>query len=151
MQKYLVFSVVVGFFAFACSAEKGDYAEQKSEDNEDVTQLATFAKVEISVPTIQCKNCVANVEEGIKEVDGVKEYRVDLEKKIAYVSYDEEITNLDKIEESIAMAGYDAHETVRDMAAYNDLDKCCQLPDDKGGNQSYEFLSPAVETATFIK
>ncbi|MFQ5627906.1 MAG: heavy-metal-associated domain-containing protein [bacterium] len=134
MKKYLALSLVAVFFALACSSENADYAEKQSDDGEEVTQLATFAKVEISVPTIQCKTCVANVEAGIKEVDGIGEYKVDLDKKIAYVSYDESKTTLADIEKSIALEGYDANETTRDMDAYSDLDKCCQIPEDGGGH-----------------
>jgi copper chaperone CopZ len=130
MKKYFVLSLIVGFLAFACSGENADYVEKQSEDNAETTQLATFAKAEIAVPTIQCKICVANVENGLKEVEGVKEFNVDLEKKIAFVSYDESMTSLAAIEKSIAMEGYDANETVRDMDAYNDLEKCCQIPED---------------------
>lgn len=137
MKKYFVLSLITGFLAFACGGENAEYAAEKSEKQEqpETTQLASFAKVEISVPTIQCKSCVANVEAGIKEVEGVKEYNVDLEKKIAFVSFDESMTTLADIEKSIALEGYDANETVRDMDAYHDLDKCCQIPEDGGGHQ----------------
>lgn len=135
-MKYRILSVLLAAaLAFACSS--GNQESQSESDTavkNGMTEMAGLAKAEISVPTIQCKSCVANITEGLKEVDGVHEINVDLEKKIAFVSYDASKTNLDALEMAIAMEGYDANDTKRDMDAYHDLDKCCQIPEDGGGH-----------------
>lgn len=140
MKKYFILMFASAFLVFACSGESSDKAAPEAATDENATaDLASngkYAKAEIAVPTIQCKSCVANVEAGIKEVEGVKEYKVDLDTKTAFVLYDDSMTDVLSIEKSIALEGYNANDTMRDMDAYNDLDKCCQLPEDESSQQN---------------
>lgn len=124
MRKSLLTILILGLALAGCAKdEAGDAAEQE-------TTLATFAKTEIAVPTIKCGGCVDNIKGGLKEVDGVQSIDVDLDKKIAYVSYDDSKTTVAALEQAIANEGYNANETKRNAEAYADLDKCCQ--DDAG-------------------
>lgn len=63
-------------------------------------------KVEIIVEGMMCKNCARHVEEACKKVNGVKDAKVDLDKKTVTVKG--EGFELDKIKENINLAGYKA-------------------------------------------
>ena len=108
----------------ACAENKTDSAEE--------TVIA--AQAEISLPTIQCGKCTGIVEEALKAVEGVSLAKVDLSKKIASVSFDENQVKLIDLEKAIAAEGYSANNTLRDAEAYQALDKCCQEPADGGGH-----------------
>ncbi|MDZ7288650.1 MAG: heavy-metal-associated domain-containing protein [candidate division KSB1 bacterium] len=98
---------------------------QKSE------QTATVSRVDIKVPTIQCGSCVKNVKTALEALQGVKTASVDLKTKVAQVSFDAANLTLADLENAIAKAGYDANDTKRDSLAYEDLDACCKLPEDR--------------------
>ncbi len=92
----------------------------------------TEAKVaEIKLPTIQCASCVNTVSKTLEKVEGVEEVNVDLEKKLARVAYLPDRTDLAKLEQAVAKAGYDANSTESDPEAYTGLPDCCKLPDKK--------------------
>ncbi|MBM2840072.1 MAG: hypothetical protein HW412_600 [Bacteroidetes bacterium] len=89
----------------------------------------TDAKVEttvIQVPTVVCGSCASTITKALKKVNGVKTTKVDVEKKIATVTFASTKSTLTKIEKAIANAGYDANSTKRDPAAYEKLDACCK-------------------------
>lgn len=124
MQKLLGFAVLMcGAFIISCNS-----AQQEQ------NAPAQASRIEIKVPTIQCKNCVANVEKALKAVDGVQSVKVNLEGKLAAVSYDGGKLGLNDLEKVITAAGYDANEKKRDPEAYDMLDACCKEPKDGGGH-----------------
>jgi copper chaperone CopZ len=116
MQKIILLIFALGVILVAC---------QKSE------QAATVSQVDIKVATIQCESCVNNVKTALQELAGVKTASVDLKTKVAQVSFDPASLTLADLENAIAKAGYDANNTKRDSLAYNDLDACCKLPEDR--------------------
>jgi copper chaperone CopZ len=129
MKKLGIVLLALGFLA-ACGE-----AEKKADESVD---LAKYASAEVNVPTIQCSSCVKTIKKGTVGKDGVKEIKINLETKVATVYYDKSATDVVKIEKAIAATGYDANETVRDMAAYDELADCCQIPE--GGSDG-----PAIE------
>ncbi len=116
MQKIIFLIFALGVALGAC---------QKSE------QAATASQVDIKVPTIQCESCVKNVKTALQKLEGVKTASVDLKTKVAQVSFDPANLTLADLENAIAKAGYDANDTKRDSLAYEDLDACCKLPEDR--------------------
>jgi copper chaperone CopZ len=116
MRKIIVLIFTLVVILVAC---------QKSE------QAATASQVDIKVPTIQCESCVKNVKIALQELEGVKTAAVDLNTKVAQVSFDPANLTLADLENAIAKAGYDANDTKRDSLAYEDLDACCKLPEDQ--------------------
>ena len=134
MKKSIILLLAASFAAFGCSTEKSETAAKEETvakvSFDELAASGKFAKAEISVPTIQCQSCVMKVESGIKEVEGVQDYKVDLGTKTAFVLYDESMTDVPSIEKSIAMEGYDANETKRDAEAFDNLEKCCKVTDD---------------------
>lgn len=64
-------------------------------------------KTEIKISGMSCAHCVARVEKSLKDVDGVKEVKVDLETGKATVKYDPKKVEPSKLEDAVKEAGYD--------------------------------------------
>lgn len=120
-MKKLMFMLIATTLVFAaCSKQE----EAKPAMN------AKFAHAMINLPSMQCKSCAKTITKAASAVAGVKEVKVDVKGKVAHVSFDDGAVQLAAIEKAISLAGYDANETKKDPAAYNDLDDCCKLPED---------------------
>ena len=63
-------------------------------------------KAEIKISGMSCAHCVARVEKSLKNVDGVKEVKVDLESGKATVKYNPKKVEPSKLEEAVKEAGY---------------------------------------------
>jgi len=87
--------------------------------------------VEISLPTVQCPTCEKTIKKALNKVDGFMNIEIDLETKKATVTYDDSKTDLSKIEDGIAGAGYDANDKKADQTAYSNLNSCCKVPKEK--------------------
>ena len=64
-------------------------------------------KVEIKVEGMHCEGCSNRLSRVLNNVDGVKEANVSLENKLASIEYDENITKIEDLEESIKDAGFE--------------------------------------------
>ena len=64
-------------------------------------------KAEIKISGMSCAHCVARVEKSLKNVDGVKEVKVDLETGKASVKYNPKKVEPSKLEDAVKEAGYD--------------------------------------------
>ncbi len=82
--------------------------------------------VEITLPSIQCGMCVKTIKKALGKVEGVIESKVDLENKKVSVTFDDSKTSLEKLEEAITSAGYDADDKLSDAEAYDKLSPCCK-------------------------
>lgn len=82
---------------------------------------------EISVHTAVCDMCAHNIEQAAGKVEGVESVAVDLEKKVAKVSYNADKTNVAMIEDAIAASGYAANDKAADETAYEELPDCCKI------------------------
>lgn len=117
MNSLALFTVVFGFlFLIGCG----------SQEKQEELPAIEYTTETIKLETINCQMCVATVQKAIAEVGGVYEATVDLNAKMATVSFDADMTTLNEIEKSIAMAGYHANETTRDDDAYAKLPDCCR-------------------------
>jgi copper chaperone CopZ len=85
----------------------------------------------IKIPTAQCETCKENITKALKKVNGVKTFEVDIDNKIVHINFDKEITDLNKIENAITSAGYDANNKKANPDAYSKLDDCCKKPEDR--------------------
>jgi copper ion binding protein len=118
IMKHVFWALALGLALFACDKSGQGQAET----------------AEIKVPTIQCNRCVAHVERALSGVNGVSAVKVNLESRIAQVSFDPGKTNLAAVEKSISRAGYDANETKSDPDAYAALAACCKVPETSDSN-----------------
>ena len=84
---------------------------------------------EISLPTLQCSMCVANIKNSLNNVDGIARVKVNLQKLNVVVTYNSEIINIEDIEQLISKAGYKANDIKADLDAYEKLSSCCKVPE----------------------
>jgi copper chaperone CopZ len=63
----------------------------------------------------------------LEKADGVQEVNVDLDKKLATVTYVAGKTDVKKLEQAVAKSGYAANATKADAAAYEKLASCCKV------------------------
>ena len=134
MQRLLNISIAAfGTLVMSCSSPEREQSAPAERANGSA-QIAQASQVEIKVPTIQCKNCVANIEKALTGMEGVQSSKVNLESKLATVSYDGSKLGLGDLEKAITAAGYDANDKQRDPEAYDMLDVCCKEPKDGGGH-----------------
>jgi periplasmic mercuric ion binding protein len=119
MKRIITVAIVAGLALTTLAAQTKQTTEIKG-------SIAKMETAVVKVPTIVCNSCVSTITKALKKVDGVKTTKIDLEKKIATVTYVSTKTTLSKIEKAIAKAGYDANDLKRDPAAYEKLDACCK-------------------------
>jgi Cu+-exporting ATPase len=81
---------------------------------------ATYAKVEFGIDGMTCAmGCAKTIEKKMAKMEGVKSAKVDFEKELAMVEYDEAKVTPQSLEEAVALAG-DAY-SVRDMKQVDDF------------------------------
>jgi len=90
-----------------------------------------YKTIIVSLPTIQCKMCVKNINKALEDVRGVKYYTVNLDSQKVKVIYDHAVATVYMIENAITKAGYDVNNRKAKKKAYNRLDDCCKLPKDR--------------------
>ena len=105
-MKHLILTVsILGLFACGC----------------DTTS------VDIQLTSMQCGMCESTIEEGVKALDGVVAFDVDLDKKVGHIEYKAGLVDLSAIEKAISALGYSANNTQANAAAYEALPGCCKL------------------------
>ena len=75
----------------------------------------------------QCESCGGKLD-GILDIKGVKEMKLNVEKMTITVMYNPKKTTPEKIRQGIAKLGFDADDVAADPAAVKELDGCCQKP-----------------------
>ena len=140
--------VITMFFAACGKTENKTETTDKSKDEKkenvqpndnktsdvkstDVKTTAGQETAEVKLPTVQCSTCKKNITKALKKVDGVGDFKIDIDGKKATINYDKSKADLTKIEKAITGAGYDANDKKSDPDAYSNLDDCCKLPKDR--------------------
>jgi len=81
-----------------------EYSVKKAETTADPN--ASYAKVEFGIDGMTCAmGCAKTIEKKMAKMDGVKSAKVDFEKELAMVEYDEAKVSLASLEEAVAKAG----------------------------------------------
>ena len=80
----------------------------------------------IKLNSIVCNTCVDKLNTVIGSIDGVSKVDISLTEKQAIVTFDDSKTSLDKIENAITSAGYNANDKLADKDAFDKLPACCQ-------------------------
>ena len=73
-----------------------------------------------------CGMCKDKIEQGLAFEKGIKDVSLDVETKIATITFNPKKTDPDKIREKITKLGYDADDMVADKVAYDKLPVCCK-------------------------
>ncbi len=63
-------------------------------------------EIVLNIEGMHCPMCAKHVTEALKETSGVKKAEVRLEENMARVVYDDAQTNVEKLSEAVAEAGY---------------------------------------------
>ncbi len=130
MKRIISLLLLLTIAAFAGDKKTHNHSDHNPEmkmhqHNQDSTKAAK-EHVMISVPTIQCDNCVSTIENAVKKIKGVESVSVDLEKKMAHINYNSDKVKVEDIENAITASGYDANDKKRDEKAHDALPACCQ-------------------------
>ena len=100
MKKILL--LLIAIIAFSC------HSGQKNSDKVNSSeQLVEITKVTVNISGMHCENCVASVEKGINELDGIQSVLVSLSDSNAVVSYDKTKLEYQEIEKAIVKRGYE--------------------------------------------
>ena len=105
--------LVVAFVSLIVAACKNEaQPELKTVETEvtvakkELDQNATYAKAEFGIEGMTCAmGCAKSIEKKIAKMDGVKSAKVDFEKELAMVEYDEAKVTPNLLEEVVAKAG----------------------------------------------
>lgn len=99
MKKLLFILVVIAFVS--CNQ-----AGKNKTDEKTATESVQVVESTINISGMHCENCVASVEKGVKELDGIVAVTVSLNDSTAKVSYDNSKLELATIEKAIEGRGY---------------------------------------------
>lgn len=92
-----------------------------------VTTHAQKGSAELTVSTSTvCGMCKSKIEKELVFEKGVKEVKVDLEKKTVWVRYKADKTSPEKIKAAISKIGYRADDIKADPKAFEKLPACCK-------------------------
>ena len=107
--KNILAIAIITIAAFSCKNEA--QPEVKTVETEvEVTKAeldlnATYAKAEFKIEGMTCAiGCAKTIEKKLAKMDGVKSAKVDFEKKLAQVEYDESIVNTVSLENTVTKA-----------------------------------------------
>ncbi|MBV6477288.1 MAG: hypothetical protein HGGPFJEG_00025 [Ignavibacteria bacterium] len=128
MKFFLIKIIIVLIISGCCCSKDKEVTEDKGVSGVKETALVENAEtVEIKLPTIQCGTCRKNITKSLKKVEGISEFKISVDDKIAKVSFDKSKTDLAKIETAIVMTGYQANDKPANPEAYEKLDDCCKV------------------------
>ncbi len=78
----------------------------KNSRESQVSEQAQTAKATINISGMHCENCVASIEKGIKELDGIDSVAVSLTDSTAMVMFDPAKVDVEKIGKAIEGRGF---------------------------------------------
>lgn len=107
MKKALIVLVLSLFTVGFASAQTGD------------------AEAKIKTSAV-CKMCKKTIETALAYEKGVKAVTLDVDTKVATITYNPKKTDVAKLRQAISKSGYDADEVPAQEKAYNQLDDCCK-------------------------
>jgi Cu+-exporting ATPase len=100
MKKGLTFLIVllVGVFVLSCQSAKN--GREKSDEP------AVVVEKTIHIGGMHCDMCVASIEKGVGELEGIESVTASLNDSTTIVKYDESKVEMDDIENAIVRRGY---------------------------------------------
>jgi copper chaperone len=94
-------------FIFSCQM-----GNQKQKNTEDTTVSEVIYEDTIHIGKMHCEMCVASIEKGITDMEGVEYVKAVLSDSIAVVRYNSSETSLDEIKKTVVKRGYTIKENV---------------------------------------
>lgn len=65
-----------------------------------------MAEIVLKIKGMSCQHCVVSITKALKDLKGVKDVKVSLEKGNAEVNYDDNLVTLSQMKDAVADAGY---------------------------------------------
>ena len=65
-----------------------------------------MAEIVLKIKGMSCQHCVVSISKALKDLKGVKDVKVSLEKGSAEVNYDDKLVTKTRMSEAVADAGY---------------------------------------------
>ncbi len=126
--KNLCFVALMAFIFTSCKNEAQPEVKtvEAEVSNKDVSKAldpdATYAKVEFGIEGMTCAmGCAKTIEKKMAKMDGVKSAKVDFDKRLAMVEFDEAKVTPESLEEVVAKVG-EVYK-VKDMKKVEDFGK----------------------------
>ena len=104
----LFLAISISYGIFSCGSSKAEEAK-------------------ISLPTIMCGMCEANIKDAFSSTNGIFKVNVDLDSKSGQVFYNSKKVSLAQIETAISNVGYRANNKKAVKSAYDKLPRCCKI------------------------
>ena len=67
-----------------------------------------MAEIVLKIKGMSCQHCVVSISKALKDLKGVKDVKISLEKGSAEVNYDDKLVTLSQMKDAAADAGYTA-------------------------------------------
>lgn len=94
--------IIVLFVITLAACQQGNKNSRESQ----VLEQTQTAQATINISGMHCENCVASIEKGIKELDGIDSVAVSLTDSTAVVLFDPAKVDVDKIGKAIEGRGF---------------------------------------------
>jgi copper chaperone len=65
-----------------------------------------MANITLKIKGMSCQHCVMSITKALKDLKGVKDVKVSLEKGSAEVNYDDKLVTLSQMKDAVVDAGY---------------------------------------------
>lgn len=65
-----------------------------------------MAEIVLKIEGMSCQHCVVSISKALKDLKGIKDVKVSLEKGSAEVSYDDTLVTLSRMKDAVTDAGY---------------------------------------------
>jgi len=65
-----------------------------------------MAEIVLKIKGMSCQHCVVSISKALKDLKGVKDVKVSLEKGSAEVNYDDKLVTLSRMKDAVVDAGY---------------------------------------------
>jgi copper chaperone len=99
--------ITILFFVGLFSCQQGN---QKQNQSSEPVEVASVIEDTVHIGKMHCEMCVASVEKGVSDVEGVEYVKAMLDDSIAVVRYDKIETSLEEIHNAIVKRGYTVKE-----------------------------------------
>jgi Cu+-exporting ATPase len=99
-MKKLFYLIIILAFVSCQSGTKNKTEEKTAIESTQVVEST------INISGMHCEMCVASIEKGVKELDGIVSVTVSLNDSTAIVSFDKSKVDQAKIEQTIEARGY---------------------------------------------
>ena len=101
MKKILILIFTIGLFA-ACQSN----TKKADKENATTSQVVEYEEMEFNVTGMTCTGCEKTVENGLKQVDGVKEVKASHKNNKVTIKIEKDKINREALAQKIETVGY---------------------------------------------